>query len=318
MKYHAFPLCAATALLAALVTTPVEAVAQGAQGQSAMSHGARAADNARPNHTCRTAKNIGSAPTFIEGMFEALEGNRQDIHFYAFEAEPGKVMSAWLVNDPGADVLVHGKLLVGLFDSKCRALAWNDHPDRVEGDEADYAAYLRFRVPDDGRFILAATSAEDRAFAGKLDRDLQEAVTGTYLLHVRDVTSPSRFESPNYFITGRVVDRVTGDGLSGYHPPYARVTVRSCAYISLVIRTALNQHCYPKVATVVPDREGRFEVVGWEFTDHPFGESDELGWFLINAWAVRYEADAWLFRAEAGGEVTGVIELDRQVNRPGR
>jgi hypothetical protein len=290
-------------VLLALVIAPLEVSAQRAQVLEV-----------EPNDRCDQAQEVGEYPSVVvSGNFDSARLGRQDLEYYAFEAEPGAILDAYLnLLGPDGDYgSAYQQMRVGLFDTSCRVLAWSDVPDAVEGDETDYSGYLRFRVGPEGRYVLGVTGANDVGFAGVAD----PFVSGSYFLWVGPKDDPPP-KQPNYFIDGQVVDAQTGHGLSGHHPPYARLTFHSCrhpyAFAGSSYVGQLVQVCEPLIATVVPDPEGHFELVGWEWPSHPSGPGEEdTGRFLVTAWAVGYEPQAWVFQVDPGGEVSGVIALER-------
>jgi hypothetical protein len=244
----------------------------------ALPAGADAAE-AQAHDTCAQA--MTAAPTAIETQFTTRSYHDvRDIDFFTFKAEPGLPLEALHEGEDDLDAIL------GLFDSQCRLLAWNDwdpadmpYPDQPR-------ARLVFRVPADGRFILAATSTPDFGFVG----DSYYQAAHYYLSILRP---------PAYRMLSGQVSSSRGGGLAGVGPPYAHVELYSCDVGNLAYPI-----CDWPVVTVIPDPEGRFEILtgDWDtsfvITDGMTGEilaEHELGGnYLLQGWAFdgRYEPHA--------------------------
>jgi hypothetical protein len=118
---------------------------------------------------------------------------------------------------------------LGLFDTNCNLIAVNDDTNGLNSE-------LRFNVPADGEFILAATSCCDIDFVGSY-------ATGSYRLSLDQIAAPST-------ISGRVVDADTGEPLPGDMEPYAQVNLYECESLDCLFPSQIN--------TQYTDSEGRF------------------------------------------------------------
>lgn len=159
-----------------------------------------------PNNTCSAAQDLGAVglPFIFSGKLDSTPAF-PDVDFFKFEATPHTTLKVNL------DGLEAGKgtledPFLGLFDSQCNLLTFND-------DSADVNSQLIFTVPTDGVFILAATACCDSDFFG--------GGNGTY-----QVTMAS-FEVVGT-ISGRIIDKVSGEPLSGVASPFASVSLYRC------------------------------------------------------------------------------------------
>ena len=165
-----------------------------------------------PNALClSSAQEIGAlAPPYaLDGD---LEGDPVEarVDFYRFEAEPGTALDVRLLGAPsGAGTLPDPFL--GLFDAQCRLLVLND-------DSGSLESFLRFVVPADGTFHLAAAKYPDSEFDGGSG----PGNAGSYRLTID--AAPALIDS----ISARVVNAVTGDPVPGDREPFAFVELYRC------------------------------------------------------------------------------------------
>lgn len=206
-----------------------------------------------PNDTCRTAQMIGFLPTLPTTVHGEL--TESDIDFYWFEMNP----ETWLrteLRGQGSDVGTLGDPYLGLFDSNCQLLDYNDD------SELGLESRLEFVVPNDGIFILAATAYWDGDFDGG------HGSMGSYELRVME--APPGIGS----VSGRLVNAVSGLPLAGHEPPYSYVELRQCDEYG----------CYNWKNSMSPDVDGRF------FFDSDYdGRRLTVGEYVVSAWANEYE-----------------------------
>ena len=211
-----------------------------------------------PNDPCTEAQDIG--PIDVTGTF-SVQGSldtppdEPDADFFRFSATPGAQVVA---NDEGADTGA-GTLpdpLLGLFDAGCNLLALNDDSGGTLNSR------LRFEVPPDGVFILAATSFPDFDFTGA------GGSSGTYLLTISP--APPSIGS----ISGRIVDALTGDPLPGNEPPFALAELFRCD----------GGGCFEFVNSQNADAEGRFRFE-LDFNGQPLPD----GTYQVRAFANEFE-----------------------------
>jgi hypothetical protein len=168
-----------------------------------------------PNDTCDSAQWVGPLqplPLIVAGDLETVAADEQpqDVDFYAFEAEPGMLLRVELNGQWSGGGSAEG-LLVGLFDSGCSLLNWND-----SGYYFSLDPRLFLHVPADGIFYLAATGYDDIAFDGSHSSE------GSYEIGL--------FALPDdgAVIFGRVVNAVTGEPISGSMPPFGNAGLFRC------------------------------------------------------------------------------------------
>jgi hypothetical protein len=165
-----------------------------------------------PNDPCAEAQGVGAID--VTGVF-SVQGSldtppvEPDIDFYRFSATPGaQVVADHEGQDTGAGTLLDP--LLGLFDSDCNLLASDDDGGVGLNSRA------RFDVPQDGVFVLAASSCCDDQFTG------DGSESGTYQLTISP--PPPAIGS----ISGRIVDARTGEPLPGNEPPFASAELFLC------------------------------------------------------------------------------------------
>ena len=190
-----------------------------------------------PNNTCQTAQEVGALsglPAIVSGSLDTdyvSDPPVRDVDFYQFYGTPGsKLRSELLGSGSGVGTLVDPFL--GLFDSQCNLLAAND--DSSLGLESR----IDFEVPADGVFILAATGCCDNEFIGAHGQE------GSYQLGILE--PPTAIGS----ISGRVVDELTGEPLSGVELPYAFAELIGCS----------DAGCFNYVSGLPVDADGMFRV----------------------------------------------------------
>jgi hypothetical protein len=216
------------------------------------------------NNTCATAQWVGdiSFPFTING--ELL--STSDVDFYRFNGTPGDMLTVDLEGNVTAPVTLHDPML-GMFDSNCNRVAWSDDSG------ADVNALLQFPVPDDGVYILAASSYGDYDFNGSgLDQ-------GTYILEVDRL-------QPIGAIRGRVVDAYSGAPLTGSAFPNVFVELYLCG----------EENRCNNIHGVHTDSDGFFE-----FTVYPGQEPLMEGVYSIQVHAEQYQLGQTAeFLVEAG------------------
>lgn len=135
-----------------------------------------------PNNLCIESQIIGAiTPPFVLNGSLDTPPSVPDVDFFQFTSEVGLDLVADL---KGAETGV-GTLsdpFLGLFDSNCDVLSIND-------DFGSLDSHIRFTVPDDGVFILAASSCCDGEFVGS------GGSAGTYELAV-SLAPPSTCPTP--------------------------------------------------------------------------------------------------------------------------
>ncbi|MFK7894056.1 MAG: hypothetical protein AB8B63_24795 [Granulosicoccus sp.] len=132
------------------------------------------------------------------------------VDFFRFEAEPETILIANLRGSNSGSGDLDDPLL-GLFDSDCEEIA-------VDDDSSGTESSLRFAVPEDGIFFLAATRYSDYQFNG-----MNQTTGGsTYTLSV-DVV-PENIGS----ITARLVNSLNGTPLDGEQSPFAFAELYRC------------------------------------------------------------------------------------------
>ena len=225
-----------------------------------------------PNDPCTEAQDLG--PVDLTGAF-SVQGSLDtppedpDVDFFRFSAAPGAQVVADHEGEPtGAGTLPDP--LLGLFDSDCNLLASNDDSGGTLNSR------LRFDVPPDGVFVLAAASFPDFDFTGA------GGSSGTYQLTI--APPPPAIGS----ISGRVVDALTGEPLPGNEPPFAFVELLRCE----------NDTCFVVNSQNV-DGEGRFR-----FEQDFEGQPLPVGTYQVRAFANEYEqAETDRFEVAEGEDV---------------
>lgn len=211
-----------------------------------------------PNDPCVEAQDIG--PIDVTGTF-SVQGSldtppdEPDVDFFRFSATPG----AQLIADHEGEATGKGTLpdpLLGLFDSDCNLLT--DDDDSGVG----LNSRLRFDVPPDGVFVLAATSFADFGFTGA------GGSSGTYELTISP--PPPSIGS----IAGRIVDALTGEPLPGNESPFAFAQLFRCD----------GDDCFEFVDSQGADGEGRFRF-DRDSNDQPL----PVGTYQLRAFADEFE-----------------------------
>lgn len=204
-----------------------------------------------PNNTCQTAQNFGAVafPFRVDGSLDTPP-ETPDVDFFKFTGTPGTPLSVDLEGqDTGKGTL--GDPFLGLFDSNCNLIAFND-------DSGTFNSRLALAIPANGIFVLAATSFPDSSFAGN------GGSSGTYQLTL----TPTPF-----IISGRIVDAVTGGPLRGDAFPFTFVALQRCG----------ESGCF-FVNNQPADSEGHFRF-NVDFAGQPL----EVGTYQISASADQYE-----------------------------
>jgi hypothetical protein len=189
------------------------------------------APDSEPNDSCAMATDLGEV-TFPQEITANLDLPPEfpDVDFYRFSAEPGTLLKAELHGAESGYGFV-GDPLLGLFDQACNLLAVDDDSGGGLGSR------ISFLVPEDGIFILAATSFPDWDFLGA------GGSSGGYQLRVDLLpVTPS--------IGGRVVDVHSGMPLPGEEEPWASVYLYRCPEWSST--------CDEYANSQTTDAEGRF------------------------------------------------------------
>lgn len=206
-----------------------------------------------PNDSCQTAQALGylySLPHTVRGRLDP----EHDIDFLAFIGEPGIRLQARLLGSWSGQGSLDDPLL-GLFNSDCALIDLND-------DSGSLESRLRFEVPADGHFVLAATGCCDWNFTGDHWHE------GSYALVIEE--APPAIGS----VSGRVVDSTTGQGLSGSAPSYAWASLYRCD----------GAYCWDFVTSTSASFDGRFEFAT-DYLQRPI----EIGSFMIEVFAMDYD-----------------------------
>jgi 5-hydroxyisourate hydrolase-like protein (transthyretin family) len=151
------------------------------------------AQEVEPNNTCETATNLGpvALPISMSGeLTPPAPDAAGDVDFYRFQAAARTTVEVNLQGESSENGTLHDPVL-GLFNGDCVLIASND-------DHVNLDSRLAFSIPDNGHFVLAATSYPDGSFNGSHSAD------GTYLLTL------SAFPAIGS-VYGRVVDAETGN-----------------------------------------------------------------------------------------------------------
>jgi hypothetical protein len=166
---------------------------------------AATATESEPNNSCQTAQDVGalSGPFVMDGNLDSLP--TPDIDFFRFSTTPGSIIAVDQEGQPTGKGTLENPLL-GLFDSNCNFITLND-------DSSNLNSHLDITVPDDGVFIIAATTYPDFGFSG--------GGFGSYQL---TVTPPQFINS----ITGVITDTLNGKFLRGDAAPFAFVRLLRC------------------------------------------------------------------------------------------
>lgn len=178
-----------------------------------------------PNDPCSSAQILEEVtlPSYVDGSLDY-----SDVDFFRFSADPDAYLVANLDGVDGEMPALSDPYL-GLFDINCNLLAINDDHNGLNSE-------LRFNVPVDGEFILAATSCCDSSFSGSYS-------TGSYRLSIDQAPPPSA-------ISGRVVDADSGLALPGDTDPFAQVILYECSTVDCL---------YPwEIYRQYTDSEGQF------------------------------------------------------------
>ncbi len=227
-----------------------------------------------PNNTCQSAQAVGALPglpAIVSGSLDTdyvSDPPVYDVDFYQFDGIPGSRLRSEL-RGSGSGVGTLGDPYLGLFDSDCNLLAAND--DSVLGLESR----IDFEVPADGVFILAATGCCDGEFIGAHGQE------GSYQLSILE--PPPAIGS----ISGRVVDAMTGEPLSGIEPPYAFAEFFGCG----------DAGCFNNLAFLPVGADGTFR-----FETDNNGNPLVVGSYLVVARADGYQP------VEAGPFAVGEAE----------
>jgi hypothetical protein len=151
------------------------------------------AQEEEPNNACGTATDLGPVAlplSMSRELAPPAPDARGDVDFYQLQAAAGTTLEVNLRGESSGNGTLYDPFL-GLFDSDCMLIISND-------DSSGLDSRLRFSVPDNGLFVLAATSFPDGSFNGSHSAD------GTYLLTVSPFSAIGS-------IYGRVVDAETGN-----------------------------------------------------------------------------------------------------------
>lgn len=183
------------------ITTPQEVMSP-AQVVASV---AETATEVEPNNSCEAAQDVGlvSGPFVMDGVLDSSQS--PDVDFFRFSGTPGLPATIDLEGQStGKGTL--GDPYLGFFDSNCNLVAAND-------DSNSLNSRLEITIPDDGIFVLAATSCCDSGFNG--------GGNGSYQLTVTPVQLISS-------ISGIITDSLSGNPLSGIEPTFAFVRLQRC------------------------------------------------------------------------------------------
>ncbi len=179
-----------------------------------------------PNDTCPTAQLVQSSlPLTIHGSLDSTFDFR-DLDYFLVSANPGSFLQVDMV-PAGAQPVADPFL--GVFRSDCLYIGVNDNG----GD--GFNARLRFTVPEDGLFVIAATVCCDWGFYG--------GGLGSYQLLVGEAESIEA-------VTGQAIDARTRAPLNSEFPQYARAWLLGCGEFG----------CDDFLAITNLDQQGFFEI----------------------------------------------------------
>ena len=183
------------------ITSPQDILSGGQENTNLAS----TATEIEPNNSCQEAQDAGlvSGPFVMDGALDSSQA--PDIDFFRFTGTAGQ---SFTIDHEGA-ATGKGTLsdpLLGFFDSNCNLIALND-------DSSSLNSHLEIVVPDDGVFIMAATTYPDFGFTG--------GGLGSYQLTV----APIQYIGS---ISGIVTDALTGNPLRGDVVPFAFVNLIHC------------------------------------------------------------------------------------------
>jgi hypothetical protein len=204
-----------------------------------------------PNNACKAAQDMGeiTLPFVIDGRLEnTLETN--DIDFFKFTGQPGSLVKVDYKSIVGVNTDFDPYL--GLFNVQCNLLDFNDdkiipginnnsnHNTNVHGStRSETDSRLQFIIPDNGVFILSASSCCDANFNGNGNTN------GNYQITIVDTSPISFIES----ITGRVVVVVPND--------VAIPAVVIETHIDVSLLRCLDDRC-KQLMSVRTDTDGQF------------------------------------------------------------
>lgn len=211
------------------------------------------AQESEPNDSCQQAQQFGTPDvpfTLHAGLDPLSEG--YDIDFFRFQMEAGQEVIVHLEGQSTNQGTLDTPFLA-VLDSSCSVLQFNSHGG------LNQSARLRFAVPADGEFIIAASAC--------CDYDLQGVGTGTYRLRL------DRFRAAGS-VTARLVDSRTGQPVPGLSAIFTNATLLRC-----------NDDGFSSfVNSVIPGSDGSIT-----FSNAIFGEPLQAGTHFIYVQAFGYE-----------------------------
>jgi hypothetical protein len=156
-------------------------------------------------------------PSIVQGSLDA-RGNRTDVDYYFLSTSAGARIRATGDSDQQ----------IGVFDLECRLIARSGQSGAVD-----------FTVPVSGNLTFAVASLGDTMFAGQGFSN-----PGPYRITLG--LQPPSIGS----ITGRLVDAVSGEPLSGVGQPFATLSLARC----------VQGRCFANFTSTAVDAQGRFRV----------------------------------------------------------
>ncbi len=242
--------------------------------------------DAEPNNACTEAQDMGpiTLPFIVDGSLDTPP-EIPDVDFFEFIGQPGTLVR---VDYEGQD-RNKGTLpdpFLGLFDSNCNLLEVNDDTGTLNDDTGTLNSRLQFAIPEDGIFILAATSCCDVSFIG------EGGSSGTYQITI--APPPPSIGS----VSGRVIDAVTGLPLRGDVSPFASANLLRCS----------DGDCFEYVGFQATDSEGQFQFTLDDFNGNPL----EVGTYQVQASANDFESGQTDLFDVGEGEDLNVGDLSLQ------
>lgn len=165
--------------------------------------------DSEPNNTCLTAQNFGAVilPFALTGSLDTPP-TTPDVDFFRFTGTPNTLVRVDLEGVATGQGTLEDPL-VGLFDSACHLLAFDD--DAGTGGNSS----LQFTIPADGVFILAAADFDDINFTGEGSAGVSYRLTITQVAAAKS-------------ISGRLLDAVDRTPVPGDIFPFGLVDLYRC------------------------------------------------------------------------------------------
>jgi len=158
--------------------------------------GLQAQTEAEPNNSCAAAQDLSTTTSSITvtGSLDSPPST-PDVDFYRFTGNPGDMV---IIDHRRSGTNPLSDPYMGVFAGDCLTLLASD-----DDSGGNFNSRLTLSIPDDGQFVVAASSYGDYELTG------HGSSTGTYTLTVeRQAVAQGAF--------GKVVDAKTGAGVFGY------------------------------------------------------------------------------------------------------